>query len=255
LIGIANFRDVGGHDAKDGRRFTTGQLYRSGHLASATDDDLATLERLGIRTVIDMRNPPDVVGDGEDRLPAGAALRRISHDQEPNGADIQQLIQCGPASEIERFFPPGTAHRFMVDVSAAWATDPGRQSQLEQIIRCVLAADGAVLIHCSAGKDRTGFAAALIQALLGVSDEAIVADYLRSNDERASHNAILLQALAQRGVPVDLLEPIFIQRPEYVLGFLGTIRAEWGGIADYVRDVLHLAGPDIEALEERLLDA
>jgi protein-tyrosine phosphatase len=250
---IVNFRDIGGHATATGARMRTGVVFRSGHLADATDRDLARLSDLGVRAVIDLRDPSDLVVNGEDRHPVGVEVRRIPYPGGEPHADIQGLLRTAEPGAIERAFPPGAAHALVLATSATWALDAGRRAQLRDVIRFVVDQDGATLIQCSAGKDRTGFAAALIQASVGVPDETVICDYLRSNEDRARVNAALLHGLAQRGVITDLLEPLIVLREEYIRAFLSAIRSEWGSVEGYLRDGLGLDAPVTARLQDRLL--
>ena len=231
-----------------------GQLFRSGHLADATDRDLALLERLGIRLIVDLRDPADLTANGENRLPTGATLRRIAYPGDVAGGDIQALLATADRATIEAAFPPGSAYALVLDSSSQWSRDEGRRTQLAEIVRCIVDAEGAVLIQCSAGKDRTGFASAVIQSMLGVPEETVIYDYLRSNKARTAQNAKLLDALANRGVAAELLEPLLVLREDYIRVFLKAIDDDWGGIDAYVRRGLGVDDLEVDALRRRLLD-
>ena len=250
---IANFRDVGGHETIGGEAMRRGVVFRSGHLADATDRDLASLAELDIRVIVDLRDPCDVVANGENRVPPDTRLQRIAYPGEVSGGDIQGLLTTGDAKTIEQAFPPGSAYAIVLDSCIRWSRDEGRHRQLAEVIRCIIGTEGAVLIQCSAGKDRTGFASAVIQASLGVPMEAVVADYLRSNDARTTQNAKLLDGLARRGVAVELLEPLLVLREQYILGFFDAVADDWGGIHAYVRRGLGIGALEADALRRRLV--
>jgi protein-tyrosine phosphatase len=253
--GIINFRDIGGHPASDGRRMRAGRFFRSGHLAHATDDDLATLVRMGISTILDLQDPGDVAVHGEDRIPTGATLRRVPNpvEQDEVGA-ILRLVNLGSAAEISEAFPPGSAYTLMMESCAGWPTDPGRSCQARAVIRHVILHSNPVLIHCGAGKDRAGFVSAVLQLAAGVDDETIVTDYLRSNDSRVNHNNDVLDSLVRRGVSTDLLLPLMVQHEDYIRRFLASLRETWGEMDHYLSHGLGLEVDEIAALRERLLD-
>ena len=250
---IANFRDIGGHTTIGGSQMRTGQVFRSGHLADATERDLERLGLLDIRVVVDLRDPCDLVANGENRLPAGTSLRRIAYPGEVSGGDIQGLLAAGDAKTIEEAFPPGSAYALVLDTSARWSRDEGRHRQLADVIRCIIETEGAVLVQCSAGKDRTGFACAVIQASLGVAEATVIADYLRSNDARTAQNAKLLNGLASRGVAAELLEPLLVLREDYLRAFLRAIDDDWGDIHAYLRRAVGIDALEAEALRRRLV--
>jgi protein-tyrosine phosphatase len=251
---VANFRDAGGHQTVGGSRMRDGVVFRSGHLADATDRDLTLLERLGIGLIVDLRDPCDLAANGENRLPAGATLRRIAYPGDVPGGDIQALLATADRATIEAAFPPGSAYALVLDSSSQWSSDEGRRAQLAEVVRCIVDAEGAVLIQCSAGKDRTGFAAAVIQSILGVPEATVIGDYLRSNEARTAQNAKLLGALASRGVAAELLEPLLVLREDYMRVFLKAIGDDWGGIDGYMLRGLGVDAREVDALRRRLLD-
>jgi protein-tyrosine phosphatase len=209
---------------------------------------------MGIRVVADLRDPSDLAANGENRLPAHAELRRVPYPGDVPGGDIQGLLTTADRATIEAAFAPGSAYALVVDACSRWSSDEGRRMQLADVLRCVIDAEGAVLIQCSAGKDRTGFAAAVIQLSLGVPEATVIADYLRSNEARTVQNAQLLTALASRGVARDLLEPLLVLRADYIRVYLTAIDEDWGGIDGYLHRGLGVDDREVEALRARLLD-
>jgi protein-tyrosine phosphatase len=249
---VANFRDVGGHATATGARMRSGVVFRSGHLADATEPDLQRLESLGIRTIVDLQDLSDIAAHGEDRLPAGATLIHA-----PGAIDVSEpfhaLMASGTAEEIQSAFPPGSAYELMLALATGWPCDDGRCAQLSKVMRCIIESEGATLVHCAAGKDRTGFAAAVVQLAADVPDEAIVADYIRSNELRRTQIAATLDGFAQRGLH-DLLEAIVVLREEYIRGFLESLHNKWGNVEEYFRRGLNLTDHEINSLRERLIE-
>jgi len=250
---VTNFRDIGGHRTANGRRMRSGQFFRSGHLADATDHDLELLQQIGIRTVFDLQHPSDVAFHGEDRLPPAVNYRRIPCAAENDSSDISRLIMHGSASEVTAAFPPGTAYALMVETYGRWATDEGRASQLRDVLCHIIEQDDPVLIHCSAGKDRTGFVSALMQLTAGVDEQVVTADYLNSNEGRSVFINEVLSTFDDRGVPRQLLEPLLVQRHEYIGEFLTSLTQTWETPERYLRDGLGLSAPEVAALRARLL--
>jgi len=232
----------------------SGCVFRSGHLADATDNDLVVLQQLGIATVIDLRNTGDYVVHGEDRVPCGVTLVRIPDDAADMGGAIQALFDNGTPDEIEQAFPIGAAREQMRASAVAWSCEEGHCRRLAEVIRWIIKSDGATLFHCSAGKDRAGFTAAVVQWAAGVADDVIVDDYVRSNEQRREANAALLRALQDRGVPRELLEPLIVQRRESMSDFLEATRHRWGGIDAYLRMALGLSDDEVASLRARLVE-
>ena len=173
LQGCSNLRDLGGHRAANGRRVRMGRVFRSASLAHLTDADLIRFGTLGIRTVCDLRgaresvrapsrlpgkNAPDVVPLPIEPL-VGASLRDLLRREEATGEDTYALLQ------------------------AAYAAYAGEHLPRYRQLFALLGEEGRLplLFHCSAGKDRTGFGAALLLTALGVPREAVMADYLATN--------------------------------------------------------------------------
>jgi protein-tyrosine phosphatase len=159
LTGAFNFRDLGGLAASGHRRVRTGMLFRSDTLQALTDDDVTRLvEHLGVEVVIDLRIGPEAVAEGRGPL-AAATVCYLN-------APLRDL----PVSDL----PPA-------EQSAAFYLEhlASPSPVLPMLLRMLAAASGRpTVLHCAAGKDRTGLVTALTLRLLGVDDEDIVADYL-----------------------------------------------------------------------------
>jgi protein-tyrosine phosphatase len=233
LEGVINFRDVGGHRTRHGRLVRTGRLYRSAHLANATDADLEQLEQLGIRVVIDFRGPRDIEDDGEDRLPNGAELVSIPMFDPARGADIRDILYSSPPAELAAHFGEGRALEAMLRGSRSFVSSTERAEQFGHMLRTIVAAGAPALIHCSAGKDRTGWAASLVLLALDVPDDALIAHYLESNQYRRKQGGRVDQLVAA-GIDPAILEPFFGVREEYLRASLAALDEHWGGLDGYL---------------------
>jgi protein-tyrosine phosphatase len=165
--GTLNFRDLGGLPAGPGRRTRSGVLFRSDTLQALPDEDVALLvDRLGLELVIDLRGGPEAVEQGRGPL----AARDVTYLNAP-------LREAEPNDE--------PAHRQALLFSLAHLE--ARTSVLGSAVRAAAAFAGRpTVVHCAAGKDRTGLVAGLVLALAGVDREAIVADYLASDPNMAA---------------------------------------------------------------------
>ncbi|SHJ58819.1 protein-tyrosine phosphatase [Roseomonas rosea] len=172
LAGCTNLRDIGGYGGHGGRRVRFGQVYRAAALGSLTDADLPLLGSLGLRTVADLRGVEES-GRAPSRLPQpGPAIVHLP--VEPTvGASLRDILATGRATGEDVLSVLGRAY-------LAYATEklPRFRALLELVAE---PARRPILFHCSAGKDRTGFATALLLLALGVEREAILADYLATN--------------------------------------------------------------------------
>ncbi|GAA2104010.1 tyrosine-protein phosphatase [Kitasatospora saccharophila] len=233
LASAPNFRDLGGYRTADGRWVKLGQVYRSDDLSKLTDEDLAKLRRLGVRTVFDLRTPAERQA-APDRLPAGA--KAITANV-LGAADTGQFNVTSPQAAVDMMV---LGERTMVSADSARAA----YAQL------LGAADdrGAVLFHCTAGKDRTGWGAAALLTALGVPQETVRADYLASNTYRAQANAAALAQLPPAYQAV--YQPLLDVRPEYLAAGFDEVKTRYGSFDAYLKKGL---GVNAEQLRRNLL--
>ncbi len=173
LQGCSNLRDLGGYRAADGRRVRMGRVFRSASLAHLTEADLAQFGTLGIRTVCDLRGARET-GRAPSRLPSTDTPEVVSLPIEPLvGASLRDLLRREEATGEDTY----------ALLQAAYAAYAGEHLPRYRALFALLGEDERLplLFHCSAGKDRTGFGAALLLTALGVPREAVVADYLATN--------------------------------------------------------------------------
>lgn len=171
--GIHNFRDYGGWLTHDGRQVRRGLLYRSGQHVGATDADLAMIAALDIRTVIDLRGTSE-----RDRNPCrrveGFAGEVIFYDGETSSSPPH--MDVAPDVTTAAF-----ARERMLHVYGRMPHNPAMQAMFARYLQVLAERDGASLVHCFAGKDRTGIAATLLLHVLGVSERDQMAEFLRTN--------------------------------------------------------------------------
>lgn len=253
LDGVLNFRELGGLQGAGGR-IRSGHIYRSGHLAAATDADLETLAALGITTIVDFRQEVDRSGDGgADRLPDGAALVALPvSDPSGRGAEIRETIMSGDPALIEARYGDGRAHAMACDGAVAQATDPAKAPTYRAFLDHVLdAGRRPLLFHCSAGKDRAGWAATLIGMAVGVSDDDLIDHYLLSNVHRPPEDR--RRHFQELGVDVELLMPFLGVHHDYLAGALAAVRDGWGTREAYLADVLDFDATKVHRLRAQVL--
>lgn len=255
LTGVRNFRDVGGLPTTDGRRVRSGLLYRSGHLAHATEEDRAFLAGLGLHTVFDFRNAADQALEGPDVTLPGVRNVNIPLSDPADGADFWRLVRDGSLAQLREALPDGQGEATMLATYRALVST--RTAEHGRVLRAL--ADGALpaLLHCAAGKDRAGVTTAVVLLALGVERDAIVEDYLKSN---APHRRYRVRRgpTAEGGRSPEvmrLLAPLFDARAEYLHAAFAQIDEEWGGVDRYLHEGLAVTPAHRERLRQRLLTA
>lgn len=256
LDGAVNVRDLGGLPTDDGGRTAPGRLLRSDNLQGLTPPDVRRLvDDLGVRTIVDLRTTVEVDKEGPGPLTAES---RVTHRH------LSLYPESGRLTDVE------------ADSVLPWQTDWGRAGAADadadnptvgyylaylkhrpdnvvEAVRTMAAPDGgAVLVHCAAGKDRTGVVVALALSAVGVSREAVVADYVATGERL---EAVLDRLLASStyaadldGTPADVHRP----RPETMRRFLELLDERCGGPVGWL-DSVGFGTDDLAALRARLL--
>jgi protein-tyrosine phosphatase len=186
LAGQPNFRDLGGYAAGDGRRIKWGLVYRSGELSQLSDDDVSKLGDLGIRTVVDLRSVEEVSARGDGRLPPGAKLLPTPITSSDIFAKLIPMFLEGDFSKL----PPD----LLDQVNRALVRE--FTAQYASLLRALGdPANRPLVFHCTQGKDRAGFGAAMVLSALGVPWETVLEDYLLSNHFRKDENDKMLEMI------------------------------------------------------------
>ncbi len=254
-----NFRDLGGYETTDGRWVRWNRIYRSNDLSTLTRSDLEDLGHLGVRLVCDLRSEserlakPDreVEVDAQTRSAGARGTEWLNLPVVQKGVDpslMREKIRTGGITALGVRGLMRQAYRdFVTEHSGEWAVMLRRIAKPESL---------PTVLHCTAGKDRTGFASALILLSLGVSEETVFEDYLLTNQYReAFHRRVLrwvpLYSLF-RTDPEDLL-PLLEARPEYLRVSLDTIDELYGSLDAYLEQALGVTPARRAALRANLL--
>lgn len=252
---IVNFRDFGGYPGADGRAVKRGLLYRGTALHDACDEDLDAMAGLGIGLVFDLRSRAEVSGR-PDRLPSGAEYRRepgaVSMDETHREAEwldwVALMDQLASSEDALR-----EVEAFQVGVYAEMIRRPQAFAALAH--EMLGAPDRPVYVHCSAGKDRTGVACAVVQRLLGVGDDDIMADYLESAKHRLADVGPVLERAAHYPPRVAAVIGLMASvAPERLQSAWREVDHAWGGWDGFVADGLSLTPDDVERLRESYLE-
>ena len=238
LEGGSNFRDLGGYRTADGRAVRHGLVFRSAHLGNLTDTDRQEIGRLGVRTIVDLRGVNEAA-ETPHRVEGTGAIIVGAHIEPGIGERIRGAVADGSAS------PELMAH-FLTE---HYRDYPRRCTPGFRTLFATLS-DGTrrpLVFHCTAGKDRTGFAAALLLTLLGVPWETVVHDYLRTNELWTGH----IGRYPELGA--DTRAAIVEARAAYLDAAFAAVREDFADPERFAQGALGLDGGTLERLRGDLL--
>lgn len=247
LEGGLNFRDMGGYATADGRRVKWRHLYRSGVMAQLTPADAEHLRGLGIRNVIDLRS----VREQEREPTLWCAEAGVDYWARPHSdvfGDTNAMLRDPEITEDAARGAVADGFR-----SLAYQQAPA----FAELVRRIAAGRVPIAFNCAAGKDRTGGAAALVLAMLGVPRETILADYMLTRaalDGSEIYAARWVKMSASVAhIPEAVLVALRGVHPEYMIAFFEGIKAQSGSVEGYLGELGFTAG-DIEGARGHLLE-
>ena len=254
LEGIRNFRDYGGYAAAGGATVKRGVLWRSGHHHQATPADLEQVAALGLSAVIDLR------GDSERN-----AFPCARHPEFPakvlfepgETAGLAGAAAHEAAAQGVRTGAESRAAMVRLNLGMPWR--PVLVATMKLYFAELAAGRGPILLHCVAGKDRTGLAAWLTHHLLGVHPDDAMADYLLTNsagniERRIEAGARHVRSGFGRDMDMDAVRTLMSVAPEFLDTALAAIRAQHGSIKAYAEDVLGVSPDMTERMSRNLVE-
>jgi len=258
LAGAPNARDLGGLVGAGGRAVRPGALIRASGLGRLLDDDLPTLEKLGVTCVIDLRSPAEIEVAPPDRLVGDPRVVHIPvHDPaHPVFTYVSAVMLGHDLGAYEALAREGTTGA-MESIYRWFVSGPAAREAFAHAVRTIAEPTNAPLLyHCSAGKDRTGWLSAVLLTALGVEPDAIRADYLRTNDLADGTNEAIMGAMLVRRPSLDLtaIRPVLEARPSYLDAAYAEVAKVYGGMDAYLRDGLGVDEATVSALRARLLE-
>ncbi|HMM90440.1 tyrosine-protein phosphatase [Bradyrhizobium sp.] len=236
LSGASNFRDLGGYPTGDGRTVRWRQIFRSNHLGHLTEDDAAVLRDLGVRSAFDFRGT-------EERVAARCAMPEISVHSLPVEPTVVAALRAITADGT----PLSTDHAVEVMRDSYRSYVQKNTRHFRTLFAHLLEDRAPLVIHCTAGKDRTGFACALILHTLGVSGDVISEDYLLTNRfyrRDPNHSTDL---------PDEIRQVLGAVQASFLAAAFEAIDADYGDLESYIRDGLGIGKAERADLEARYL--
>jgi protein-tyrosine phosphatase len=238
LAGASNFRDLGGYPARDGRTTRWRQIFRSNHLGHLTEADVEVLRGLGVRNAFDFRGT-------EERAAALCSMAEISTHSLPVEPTVVAALRTIAAAGTP--LSPADALDVMRDSYRNYVRH--NTPRFRALFSHLLEDRAPLVIHCTAGKDRTGFACALILHMLGVPDDVIAEDYLLTN------RFYRRDPTASSDLPEEVRQVLGSVQASFLAAAFEAIGADYGNLENYLSDGLGLGAPERARLQARYLES
>lgn len=235
---IPNLRDLGGMEGADGKKIRSGLLLRSEQLFNASENDIALLESLSLKKIVDFRNPKEASEKPDPHVNGSVNLHMsiiddstlVSWEQDKSAQGRKEMENAGN--------DPDSGAKGMCELYRNFVRMPFSRERYARFLQEILdTEDGAVLWHCTLGKDRCGWGSALVQSVLGVSREAIIADYLYTNeclkDEIAGMMAMLQKITAKTNLG-NAGAALVEAREEYIRAALDEAETLYGSMDNFL---------------------
>ncbi|MED3964139.1 tyrosine-protein phosphatase [Niallia taxi] len=248
---LANFRDVGGRSGYDGERMGLGLVFRSEELSKLSKEDINKIKRVGIKTICDFRT------DAERKS-------KVSRLNEKHGIKVIALSMNDKSREFTRteffrFLVMGTKDINFEDIMHDMYKYMAFQcnQELKQMIELLAHRENyPILIHCTGGKDRTGFMSAMLQLAIGINYEEVMADYLHSNNligPKMKKLENVLRWISLFRVSSARLRPVLEVRREYLQPVYEAIIQEYGTIENYLQTACGISTQTLKSMRALLL--
>jgi protein-tyrosine phosphatase len=251
---ILNFRDLGGFSVGPGREFRRGVVFRTQALTGLSLEAVAELRDLGITHAVDLRmehertSLPVILPPSMTVVIADVMAQRADSAVVEAGA----ATSAGSGSSVTEHSRPTSGRAMMAETYRDFIRLPSAQAAYAQFLRTVIEADGATAVYCAAGKDRTGWAAALLQTFAGVDPAVVSHEYVASNEHLVSRYAPRIQAERDSGGDVDALLALVDANPDYLASALACLVDDYGDVDGYLIHGLGLSERDLELLRDRV---
>ncbi len=246
--GTDNFRDLGGYRNEQGKEIKWGLIYRAGKLSQLTEDDHEIFSALQIKTVVDFRRH-DEIAEFPDNLPSSYHLNYI-HLPVVSGVNglsiVEDLLRTGKK-------PKNINGEELMRKANKYYVSKAREQCAKLMALLQNERNLPLVFHCSAGKDRTGFAAALLLFALGIPRETILEDYLLSNECRNINNNLKLDKLKDNASGKLMLKSLLEVKRDYLDSAYQEIDMLYGSVKKYLEQGLRLGYKDMDSLRDKFL--
>ncbi len=247
---VLNFRDFGGWQTADGATIARGKLYRSAAFHDATEADIAKLNAMNLRFLVDLRRPEE--RKHEPSKWESEATRVIFNDEGAGGHSLPPHLVALMQSDLT----PQSTRDYMLSLYREIPFDPRLVGLYRDWFR-ELQRGGAGVVHCAAGKDRTGIICALTLIALGVEEEAVFADYDFTNqavdlESRMPRIQARMEERLGRKLDSAALRPMLGVHVDYLRQSLDVIDAKYGSALNYIEQALGVGAAERDALQRAL---
>ncbi len=257
---VPNFRDAGGLTTASGRAMRNGLVYRSSSLFDLPMEAQEALLAIGVSDVFDLRTTAEVA-HRPDALPDAITLTvdDVLADRPHSGAAgvaslINEHVDRASVDDINASIGGGRAKATMLETYQHLVTLPSAHRGYRGLLTSITSSSGASVIHCTAGKDRSGWAIALLQLVAGAGMDDVLDDYLLSNGPMRRAYGPMMDAFAAEGGDAESLSHMMMVEPDYLDEALTLMRSQFGDLEGYLVTGLGLETSQIDQLRARLLD-
>ena len=246
MDGSYNTRELGGYKTTDGKSVKWGVLFRSDKLSDISLEDQKYLKNLGIQRIVDFRSKTEKTED-PDKIPDG--MTYIEMPIEVDGA-MRTKIEAILKGEINR-----NVKDFLIEANEEFIKNYSHI--YSKFLKDLAKEQKPTMFHCTAGKDRAGFAAAITLIAIGVSKEDAINDYMKTNEytaERIDEMISKIELMSLYQTDGELLRPLLGVEREYLEAAFKTAENEYGSIENYIRSGLNISEKEIQQLKSFLLE-
>lgn len=247
MDGAFNTRELGGYKTTDGKSVKWGVLFRSDKLSDISENDQKYLQSLGIKRIVDFRSEGEKTED-PNIIPEG-----INYIETPINVDgaMRSKIEAVLKGETKK-----EVKSFLVDANKEFVTN--YTAVYEDFLRGLIDEDGPTLFHCTAGKDRAGFAAAITLIALGVSREDVIKDYMKTNvftKDRIDEMIDKIKLMSLYQADAEILRPLIGVEQIYIETAFKTAEERYGSLENFIREGLNISDEEIQILRNKFVES